>query len=57
MKTDFPVKGFHIDLRIQVMPMSALRKFAAELAGFRPEYAARRMGGNLSLRETHHHFE
>jgi hexosaminidase len=34
MKTDFPIKGFHIDLRIQVMPMAALRKFAAELAGF-----------------------
>src|ERR1035441_10329895 len=34
MKTDFPIKGFHIDLRIQVMPMAALRKFAAELAEF-----------------------
>jgi hexosaminidase len=34
MKTDFPIKGFHIDLRIQVMPMPALRKFAAELAEF-----------------------
>ncbi len=34
MNTDFRVKGFHIDLRIQVMPMAALRKFAAELADF-----------------------
>lgn len=34
MNTDFRIKGFHIDLRIQVMPMAALRKFAAELAGF-----------------------
>lgn len=34
MKTDFSIKGFHIDLRIQVMPMAALRKFVAELADF-----------------------
>jgi hexosaminidase len=33
MKTDFSIKGFHIDLRIQVMPMPALRKYVAELAG------------------------
>ena len=30
----FPVRGFHIDLRIQVMTPEALNKFAAELAGF-----------------------
>ncbi len=34
MKTDFTIKGFHIDLRIQVMPMAALRKYVAELAEF-----------------------
>lgn len=34
MKTDFPIRGFHIDLRIQVMPMTALRKYVAELAEF-----------------------
>ncbi|HKK42767.1 MAG TPA: family 20 glycosylhydrolase [Bacteroidales bacterium] len=30
----FPVRGFHIDLRIQVMTMPALRSFAKELADF-----------------------
>ncbi len=30
----FPVRGFHIDLRIQVMTMPALKSFAKELAGF-----------------------
>ena len=30
----FPVRGFHIDLRIQVMTMPALKAFAKELAGF-----------------------
>lgn len=30
----FPVCGFHIDLRIQVMTMPALKDFAKELAGF-----------------------
>lgn len=30
----FPVRGFHIDLRIQVMTMPALKDFAKELAGF-----------------------
>jgi hypothetical protein len=34
MNFDFPIKGFHIDLRIQVMPMAALRRFAADLAEF-----------------------
>jgi hexosaminidase len=34
MKTEFSIKGFHIDLRIQVMPMPALRKYVAELAEF-----------------------
>lgn len=34
MKTDFTIKGFHIDLRIQVMPMAALRRYAATLAEF-----------------------
>lgn len=29
---DFPVKGFHLDLRIQVMPMPALKKFAKKLS-------------------------
>jgi hexosaminidase len=32
--TDFRVKGFHLDLRIQVMPLPALRTLAAELAAF-----------------------
>lgn len=31
---DFKVKGFHIDLRIQVMTPEALRDFARELASF-----------------------
>ncbi|MGV8138938.1 MAG: family 20 glycosylhydrolase [Mangrovibacterium sp.] len=30
----FPVRGFHIDLRIQVMTMPALKNFAKELADF-----------------------
>lgn len=30
----FPVRGFHIDLRIQVMTMPALKSFAKELADF-----------------------
>src|SRR5580698_4892603 len=34
MKTEFSIKGFHIDLRIQVMPMPALRRYVAELAEF-----------------------
>ncbi len=34
MNTGFLVNGFHIDLRIQVMPMPALQKLAADLAGF-----------------------
>lgn len=32
--TDFKVKGFHLDLRIQVMTPKALHEFAEELAGF-----------------------
>ena len=32
--SDFKVKGFHIDLRIQVMTPEALKHFATELAGF-----------------------
>jgi len=28
----FPVRGFHLDLRIQAMPMPALRKFALQLS-------------------------
>ena len=31
---DFTVKGFHINLRIQVMPLPALKAFVRELAGF-----------------------
>lgn len=31
---DFKIKGFHLDLRIQVMTPEALRDFAKELAGF-----------------------
>ncbi|OBX26071.1 N-acetyl-beta-hexosaminidase [Gelidibacter algens] len=31
---DFKVKGFHLDLRIQVMTPNALKAFATELAGF-----------------------
>jgi hypothetical protein len=34
MNTDFTIKGFHIDLRIQVMPMAALRRYVATLAEF-----------------------
>lgn len=34
VKTDFTIKGFHLDLRIQVMPMAALRKYVATLAEF-----------------------
>ncbi len=30
----FPVRGFHIDLRVQVMTMPALKSFAKELADF-----------------------
>ena len=30
----FPVRGFHIDLRVQVMTMDALKSFAKELADF-----------------------
>ena len=33
-KQDFTVKGFHIDLRCEVMTMPALKNFAKELAGF-----------------------
>lgn len=32
--TEFKVKGFHLDLRIQVMTPQALHEFAEELAGF-----------------------
>src|SRR5690606_6642815 len=32
--TDFKVKGFHLDLRIQVMTPQALHEFAEELADF-----------------------
>ena len=31
---DFPVVGFHVDLRLQVMPMSALKALAEELSEF-----------------------
>jgi len=34
MTSDFSVKGFHVDLRIQPMPMSTLRTLAADLAEF-----------------------
>ncbi|MFH1762060.1 MAG: family 20 glycosylhydrolase [bacterium] len=34
LTSQFKVKGFHLDLRIQVMTMPALKKFAKELAGF-----------------------
>ncbi len=34
MNQDFRIKGFHIDLRIQVMPMPALRRLVEELAQF-----------------------
>ena len=34
VREDFPVKGFHIDLRCQVMTIPALKAFATELAGF-----------------------
>src|SRR5882762_11854121 len=30
-KNDFLIKGFHLDLRIQVMTMDALRSFATKL--------------------------
>jgi len=34
MTSDFSVRGFHIDLRIQPMPVAALRTLADELAAF-----------------------
>lgn len=34
LQGDFQVKGFHLDLRIQVMTPRALRDFAKELSGF-----------------------
>ena len=34
MTSDFSVKGFHVDLRIQPMPMAALQGVASDLAGF-----------------------
>jgi len=34
MKSDFRIKGFHIDLRIQAMSMRALQELATDLAGF-----------------------
>ncbi|MDZ4059350.1 MAG: glycoside hydrolase, partial [Bacteroidales bacterium] len=34
IKNDFTIKGFHIDLRCQVMTMPALKSFARELSGF-----------------------
>lgn len=33
-KSEFPVKGFHIDLRCQIMTMPALKSFAKELSEF-----------------------
>ena len=33
-ENQFQVKGFHLDLRIQVMPMPALRAFAKNLSGY-----------------------
>jgi hypothetical protein len=33
-ENQFPIRGFHIDLRIQVMTPEALNSFATELAGF-----------------------
>lgn len=33
-KHDFAIKGFHIDLRCEVMTMPALKNFAKELAEF-----------------------
>ena len=32
--SDFPVRGFHVDFRTQVMTMDAMKEFATELAGF-----------------------
>lgn len=32
--SDFPVRGFHIDFRTQVMTLDAMKEFATELAGF-----------------------
>jgi hexosaminidase len=32
LSPSFPVRGFHLDLRIQVMPMPALRNFALKLS-------------------------
>ena len=31
---EFPVRGFHIDFRTQVMTLDAMKDFAEELAGF-----------------------
>ncbi|HVW16018.1 MAG TPA: beta-N-acetylhexosaminidase [Mucilaginibacter sp.] len=32
--SSFPVRGFHLDLRIQVMPMPELKEFAKKLSGY-----------------------
>src|SRR5581483_9773651 len=32
--SSFPVRGFHLDLRIQVMPMTELKEFAKKLSGY-----------------------
>lgn len=32
MNTDFSIKGFHVDLRVQAMPIAALRRLAEDLA-------------------------
>jgi hexosaminidase len=34
MNSDFLIKGFHVDLRIQATPMTALRRLASDLADF-----------------------
>ena len=49
---DFVVKGFHLDLRIQVMKMDALKAFAKKLSEQRIKYAGDGMGSYLSFRKT-----
>ena len=49
---DFAVKGFHLDLRIQVMKMDALKAFAKKLSEQGINTLVMEWEGYLSFRET-----
>ena len=49
---DFVVKGFHLDLRIQVMKMDALKAFAKKLSESGNKHAGDGVGSYLSFRKT-----